>query len=130
MASLTENYLYVAAIDFGTTYSGYAFSLRDDFKKDPLNIVANQTWIAGSQKHVSLKTPTCLLLDDKEELVSFGYEAENKYSNILIDHKQMNISSLVNFITCGTLFCNLQSQARTHTVLVMGLYELLGNPTT
>ena len=32
---------------------------------------------------------------------------------------------LVNFITC-TLFCNLQSRARTHAVLVIGLYELLG----
>jgi hypothetical protein len=29
-----------------------------------------------------------------------------------------------------TPFCNLQSRARTHAVLVMGLYELLGNPTT
>jgi hypothetical protein len=27
-------------------------------------------------------------------------------------------------------FCNLQSQAGTHAVLVIGLYELLGNPTT
>ena len=29
-----------------------------------------------------------------------------------------------------TLICNLQSQARTYAVLVIGLYELLGNPTT
>ena len=30
-----------------------------------------------------------------------------------------------------THFCNLQSRrARTHAVLVIGLYELLGNPTT
>jgi hypothetical protein len=29
-----------------------------------------------------------------------------------------------------TLFCNLQSWVRTHAVLVIGLYELLGNPTT
>jgi hypothetical protein len=28
-----------------------------------------------------------------------------------------------------TLFCNLQSRARTHTVLMIGLYELLGKPT-
>jgi hypothetical protein len=28
------------------------------------------------------------------------------------------------------LFCNLQSLAQTHAVLVIGLYELLGNPTT
>jgi hypothetical protein len=29
-----------------------------------------------------------------------------------------------------TLFCNLQNRARTHAVLVIALYELLGNPTT
>jgi hypothetical protein len=29
-----------------------------------------------------------------------------------------------------TLFCKLQSRARTHAVLVIGLYDLLGNPTT
>ena len=27
-------------------------------------------------------------------------------------------------------FCNLQSRARTHALLVIGLYELFGNPTT
>jgi hypothetical protein len=27
-------------------------------------------------------------------------------------------------------FCNLQSRERTHGVLVIGLYEFLGNPTT
>ena len=36
---------------------------------------------------------------------------------------------LVSFIT-GSRFCNLQSRARTHAVLVIGLYELLGNPST
>ena len=70
--SLTEDYLFVAAIDFGTTYSGYAFSSRDDFKKDLLTIRSSQAFNAGSQRHISLKTPTCLLLDDMEELVSFG----------------------------------------------------------
>ena len=29
-----------------------------------------------------------------------------------------------------TLFCNLQSRVQTHPVLVIVLYELLGNPTT
>ena len=41
---------------------------------------------------------------------------------------------LVNFITCGyessAPFFNLQSWARTHVILVIVLYELLGNPTT
>ena len=45
-------------------------------------------------------------------------------------HKQ-----LVNFITCSCEspvhpFCYLQNRVRTHAVLVIGLYELLGNPTT
>jgi hypothetical protein len=37
--------------------------------------------------------------------------------------------SLTLRVEC-TLFCNLQSWVRTHAVLVIGLYELLGNPTT
>jgi hypothetical protein len=42
---------------------------------------------------------------------------------------------LVSFIVCGCessapFFGKLQSRARTHAVLVIDLYELLGNPTT
>ena len=41
---------------------------------------------------------------------------------------------LVSFITCdcesSAHFCNLQSWARTHGALEIGLYELLGYPTT
>ena len=88
MTSLTDDYLFVVAIDIGTTYSGYAFSSRDDFKKDPMKIIANQAWNTGCQRHLSLKTPTCLLLGDNEKFVSFGYEAENKYSDIVIDRKK------------------------------------------
>jgi hypothetical protein len=29
-----------------------------------------------------------------------------------------------------SLVCNFQSRAQTHALLVIGLYELLGNPTT
>jgi len=35
---MDDGYLVVAAIDFGTAYSGYAFSTRADFKKDPLKV--------------------------------------------------------------------------------------------
>jgi hypothetical protein len=40
---------------------------------------------------------------------------------------------LVNFFAAASQvlpFYNLQSRARTHDVLVIGLYKLLGNPTT
>ena len=123
MTSLRDDYLFVAAIDIGTTYSGYTFSSRDDFKKDPQKIVANQAWNAGSQRHFSLKTPTCFLLDGKEELVSFGYEAENKYSDIVIDRKQNEyvffqrfkmqlyenkVNNLYNLIKITSLICSLR----------------------
>ena len=121
MTSLTDDYLFVAAIDIGTTYSGYAFSSRDDFKKDPMKIIANQAWNAGCQRHLSLKTPTCLLLDDNEEFVSFGYEAENKYSDIVIDRKKneyfffqrfkmqlykIKVSNLFNLNKITSLICS------------------------
>ncbi|WAQ99241.1 HS12A-like protein [Mya arenaria] len=70
--------LLVLAIDFGTTYSGYAFS----FRSDPLRIQTNQSW---SQKLVSLKTPTVLLVDEDRKFQAFGYEAEEKYAELLED---------------------------------------------
>jgi hypothetical protein len=81
------NHLLVAAIDFGTTYSGYAFGMVGDLNKDPTKIRANQAWVSGQQNLLSLKTPTCLLLDKDEKFKSFGYEAENHYSNIMIDEE-------------------------------------------
>ena len=82
-----SDYLMVAAIDFGTTYSGYAFSTISNFKLDPLKIHANQAWNAGGRQLLSLKTPTCLLLDGRKQIVSFGYEAENAYAELVLDGK-------------------------------------------
>eukprot|EP00105_Crassostrea_gigas_P004833 XP_011418178.1 PREDICTED: heat shock 70 kDa protein 12A [Crassostrea gigas] len=76
--------ILVAAIDFGTTFSGYAFSFLHDYKKDPLKISAN-TWTAGVGNLVSLKTSTCVLFDSTQTFHSFGYEAEEKYSNLALD---------------------------------------------
>lgn len=80
--------MLVAALDFGTTYSGYAFSLRHTYEKEPLKIHANQAWNAGGRQLLSLKTPTCLLLNNDKKFVSFGYEAENEYANIAMDGNQ------------------------------------------
>ncbi|XP_061183641.1 heat shock 70 kDa protein 12A-like [Saccostrea echinata] len=81
MACAQEDRLMTAAIDFGTTYSGYCFSFRHDFETDPLKVSAN-TWTAGTAGLVSLKTPTTVLLDGDGELVAFGYEAEDRYSEL------------------------------------------------
>ncbi|CAG2190458.1 unnamed protein product [Mytilus edulis] len=84
----TNDHLLVAALDFGTTYSGYAFSMRHEFKTDPLKIHANQAWNSGGRALLSLKTPTCLLLNDKKQFIAFGYDAENQYADIVMDEKQ------------------------------------------
>ncbi|XP_052081987.1 heat shock 70 kDa protein 12A-like isoform X7 [Mytilus californianus] len=79
------DYILVAALDFGTAYSGYAFSMRGNFKTEPLKIHANQAWNAGGRQLLSLKTPTCLLLNPDKQFDAFGYEAENKYSDLVMD---------------------------------------------
>lgn len=81
MARESNDKLFVAAIDFGTTFSGYAFSSYDDFKNDPLKIVTN-VWNSGGRTLMSNKTPTALLLTPEKGLHSFGYEAENKYCEL------------------------------------------------
>jgi hypothetical protein len=56
---------------------------------------------------------------------------EAEYQERTIDHGQATgkLYHLRLRIGC-TLFCNLQSRVRTHAVLVIGLNELLGSPTT
>ncbi|KAK3099643.1 hypothetical protein FSP39_007426 [Pinctada imbricata] len=68
--------LVVAAIDFGTTYSGYAFSLISEKEKVRTNV-----WRAGSM--ASLKAPTVLLLNSDKTLNSFGYDAEDTYTDLV-----------------------------------------------
>lgn len=80
------NTLMVAAIDLGTTFSGYAFSTTAEFKENPLNVNANQAWKLGS---CSLKCPTCILFDHNKICVSFGYEAEDQYADV-IEKKREN----------------------------------------
>ena len=70
----------VAAIDFGTTYSGYAFSTYQDKNK-----ISANNWVAGSRALMSLKTPTTLLLKPDKTFAAFGYEAENDYSQLAED---------------------------------------------
>jgi hypothetical protein len=75
--------LLAVAFDFGTTYSGYAFS----FRNDPLKVQTNQGWIAGSDQLISLKTPTCVLLNRSGQFDSFGFEAENNFATLAEDNK-------------------------------------------
>ncbi|KAK3578318.1 hypothetical protein CHS0354_004228 [Potamilus streckersoni] len=75
--------LLVAAIDFGTTYSGWAFSFKHEYDTDPTRIIAKQ-WFGGPL--VSMKAPTTVLIKpDGRTFDSFGYDAESKYSELASD---------------------------------------------
>lgn len=78
----------VVAIDFGTTYSGYAFSSRSDFEINPLKISAVQPWTSDQKYNYSLKTPTTLLLDKTGKFIAFGFDAELQYNDIAIEGDQ------------------------------------------
>lgn len=81
--------LLVAAIDIGTTYSGYAFSFAHEQlgeTADPNKIHVN-TWEndGGSRSH--FKTPSCLLLHPNGNLHSFGNAAIVKYNTLTEEEK-------------------------------------------
>lgn len=71
----TSSRLIVAAIDFGTTYSGYAYSFKSNWAKVFMN-----KWEGGQL--TSHKAPTALLLNPDKSFNSFGYEAVKTYANI------------------------------------------------
>ena len=69
-----RQYLIVGALDFGTSYSGYAYSYNHD-----LNKVFTGQCNAPHRGGISEKTPTCILFDKDKKFKSFGYRAEEEY---------------------------------------------------
>lgn len=76
--------LLVAAIDFGTTYSGFAYMSYNDFAdKSTANKdkkVSAPKWSSGQL--LSQKTATALLLKPDKSFASFGFDAEQKFSSL------------------------------------------------
>jgi len=79
----SKSYSVVAAFDIGSYSSGYAFS----FRNDPMKIQTNTGWISGSERLITHKTPTCVLLNPSVQFDSFGFDAENKYYYLVDDQK-------------------------------------------
>uniref|UniRef100_A0A3B5LL95 Heat shock protein family A (Hsp70) member 12A.2 n=1 Tax=Xiphophorus couchianus TaxID=32473 RepID=A0A3B5LL95_9TELE len=69
---------FVIAIDFGTAYSGYAFNITTkNEKSDPYF----SRW--GKEYGFDTpKTPTCILFNEDETFLSFGYEAKIAYKEM------------------------------------------------
>ena len=72
-------YIAVVAIDFGTTFSGFAFAFnhRDGEK----GIHMNKEW-GTDQGYATMKAPTCLLLNPDKSFNSFGYEAQDRFAEL------------------------------------------------
>ncbi|XP_060605584.1 heat shock 70 kDa protein 12A-like [Ruditapes philippinarum] len=66
----------VAGIDFGTTYSGYAFSFKHMYQTNPLNIRCSSF---ASESWVTQKTTTAVLFEG-QKFHSFGFDAELRYA--------------------------------------------------
>ncbi|KAI1287507.1 Heat shock 70 kDa protein 12A [Halotydeus destructor] len=78
-SSHTQAHFVVVAIDFGTTYSGYAFS----FTRDASNVHMMRKWDGGGDPDVNNhKTPTTLLLKADGEFHSFGFHARQTYHSL------------------------------------------------
>ena len=76
----------VAAIDFGTTFSGYAFAFSGSEK-----IFLNTNWSAGGTAEY-YKTPTSVLTEIKGEshtFIKFGFEAHDTYSKEVKKRKSL-----------------------------------------
>ena len=76
--SFPDPYVLVAAIDFGTTFSGYAFS----FISNPSSILMNKNW---SRDCASYKVPTSVLTKPDGSFYKFGFEAEETYNELDAD---------------------------------------------
>ncbi|XP_022252151.1 heat shock 70 kDa protein 12A-like [Limulus polyphemus] len=80
-SSQQQGHFVVVAIDFGTTYSGYAFS----FIRDPSNIHMMRKWEGGDPGVPNQKTPTTLLLTPSGEFHSFGFSARDFYHDLDVE---------------------------------------------
>ena len=71
-------YRVVAAIDFGTTYSGYAYAFTDQ----PDSIYLMRRTDSNQLGVSNYKVPCILLLDENGEFDSFGNEARERYHDM------------------------------------------------
>ncbi|KAL4009154.1 hypothetical protein ACER0C_003006 [Sarotherodon galilaeus] len=69
---------FIIGIDFGTAYSGYAFSLTTSGAEPDFYM---KKW--GKEFGLDTpKTPSCILFNEHEEFLKFGYEATKAYSKL------------------------------------------------
>ena len=79
-------HLVVVAVDFGTTFSGYAFSFvsesapSDGVSATPIHMM--RRWEGGDPGVINQKTLTALLLTPDGQFEAFGFTARNVYHDL------------------------------------------------
>ncbi|WAQ98304.1 LOW QUALITY PROTEIN: HS12B-like protein, partial [Mya arenaria] len=108
--------IIVAAIDFGSAFSGFAFAVRDDLKtvSDNPKISTGTGFVSGQL--ISHKTPIVLLLNPDKSFAAFGYAAEEKYSNLFEDDRERKSSSHRSYYYFRRLKMRLYSSDRPMTL--------------
>ncbi|XP_063447154.1 heat shock 70 kDa protein 12A-like [Mytilus trossulus] len=82
---MAETKILVVAVDFGSSGAGYAFSFAYQYKNNPLDICTS-LWNNGNGP-VQAKVPAVLLFDPDKKFHSFGFEAEDKYEELMNANK-------------------------------------------
>lgn len=107
------NCKFVVGINIGSEYSGYAFSVSD-IKCIPPEIYTAK-WRGKGRFVESCKCPTSILLDQDEEMVAFGYQAETEYLSLLVDDKHheyyyfKHVRNSIHQVFQLLLFCVLKN---------------------
>ncbi|PWA26331.1 hypothetical protein CCH79_00019427, partial [Gambusia affinis] len=74
----------IVAIDFGSGFSGYAFNVKPREEGGETHI---KRWSNGLGLDTP-KTPTCILFDEHEEFMKFGYEAKTAFTKMREETKK------------------------------------------
>lgn len=70
---------YIIAIDLGTAYSGYAYNITPKDKD-----LSPQVKRWGTEQGLDTpKAPNCILFDERQRFMHFGYEAKDAYIKML-----------------------------------------------
>ncbi|CAC5406418.1 unnamed protein product [Mytilus coruscus] len=79
---ITKDKLVVVAIQIGRDKSGCAFQLCSEFRNDTIKTSSSK--FASGIFSPNLKLPNSVLLDPDQTFVAFGYDAENKYHDLVV----------------------------------------------
>lgn len=120
-----RNSLYFVGIDIGSEYSGLAFTSYGNIRSDPMKF-STEIWQGGSL--LTLKCPTAILLDNNEEIVAFGYEAETRFSQLLEDDEHHEYYYFKHFRNDFLqVFRFLSFQVLRHALVVIKKYFFTNN---